>query len=658
MTRPHRPALPRIPAAGLLLAFTAIVAAALYWPGLSGPFMLDDLDNLAPIFQWHDAGADWREVVFANTSGLLGRPISMASLLLNAAVGGVAPFSFKLGNLLVHLACGLLVWRLLSRALSEDEQLRAGASFTAAVLASLWLLHPLHASTVLYAVQRMAQMGALFVLASVWAFMAGRDALQNGRTTAGHVMLFVCFPLLLLAGLFSKEGAAIAPGLCLVMELAYFSGVQRRPTAVRAFFAIFFVVPVAILLALLVLKPEILFGQYALWDFTLGERLLTQSRVVVDYLGQLVFPRGFRMGLYHDDFSVSTSLLSPLATIWSMLALAAISVIVVLIRKRAPSIFAGWFFFLVAHLLESSFLPMDLYFEHRNYLPSVGLLLCVAGLWSLVSRHLPVPSAAKHRIAALSALGIAAVFGFATLGRALIWQDKAAILEQALHSHPDSLRANIDQAAFLLRQGRLQDARLIFEKLGHSQNGRNRLVGNTYALVVDCLRGTARPSQLTSIVANAQPKIYYNDLVAFELLARVSTRNQCATLDTSLTAGKMAEVLDAASAQPDSTKPKWMLRVVVAQMYAKTAEWNKAEGQAERAWQASKDPSTGALLAVIYSHKHRFADASTVLEQAARQLHSHNVSGRAEIDRVRDYLKNQQKRSLSTAKEQTRASLR
>ncbi|MCY0536413.1 hypothetical protein, partial [Klebsiella pneumoniae] len=56
-------------------------------------------------------------------------------------------------------------------------------------------------------------------------------------------------------------------------------------------------------------------------------------------------------------------------------------------RKRAPSIPAGWFFFLVAHLVESSFLPLEMYYEHRNYLPSFGLLLAATGLLEILLRR-------------------------------------------------------------------------------------------------------------------------------------------------------------------------------------------------------------------------------------------------------------------------------
>jgi hypothetical protein len=89
----------------------------------------------------------------------------MASFLLSTALGGYNPFAFKLGNLVVHLACGIAGWQVLRRALALDKHLAARADMVAALLVALWLLHPLNVSTVLYAVQRMAQLSTLFALA-------------------------------------------------------------------------------------------------------------------------------------------------------------------------------------------------------------------------------------------------------------------------------------------------------------------------------------------------------------------------------------------------------------------------------------------------------------------------------------------------------------
>src|SRR5690606_28740337 len=90
---------------------------------------------------------------------------------------------------------------------------------------------------------------------------------------------------------------------------------------------------------------------------------------------------------------------SPPSTAVSILALAIASALAVVVRKRAPGIFVGWFFFLAAHLVESSFLPLELYFEHRNYLPALGLSIAFVGGSAYLLRYLGRNHRARGQLA-------------------------------------------------------------------------------------------------------------------------------------------------------------------------------------------------------------------------------------------------------------------
>ncbi|RYH21168.1 MAG: hypothetical protein EON54_25775, partial [Alcaligenaceae bacterium] len=285
------------------------------------------------------------------------------------------------------------------------------------MIAAIWLLHPLHASTVLYAVQRMAQLSALFTLGAVCVFLVARQQLVDGPTRAAQLNLFVSFPLLVFLGVLSKQNAAVAPAICLVLELAYFGKNSRPGATVRNFFAVFLALPAFAVAGILLLAPRILLATYDEWDFTLAERLLTQPRALIDYIGMLLLPRGLQMGLYTDDFAISHDLFSPLSTLWCILTLAWISVLAVVMRKRAPSVFAGWFFFLAAHSIESGFLPLELYYEHRNYLPAFGLFLAMVGLLALVPAF-KTNVLAPRKLGLLAAGGMSLVLALATHGRA------------------------------------------------------------------------------------------------------------------------------------------------------------------------------------------------------------------------------------------------
>ncbi len=67
-----------------LLALTALI----YWPGLKGPFLLDDIANIGQIdvneFSWD--GVYYQ--ITHNASGALGRPVSMLSLVFTRVIHG------------------------------------------------------------------------------------------------------------------------------------------------------------------------------------------------------------------------------------------------------------------------------------------------------------------------------------------------------------------------------------------------------------------------------------------------------------------------------------------------------------------------------------------------------------------------------------------
>jgi tetratricopeptide (TPR) repeat protein len=123
--------------------------------------------------------------------------------------------------------------------------------------------------------------------------------------------------------------------------------------------------------------------------WTLGERLLTQARIVCDYLTLLWLPHPYTAGLFNDAFAVSTGWLSPPDTLPAIAFLAALFVGAVAIRKRAPALALAILFYFAGQLLESSVIPLELYYEHRNYLPAL-LMFWPLALWLTGAGALPV----------------------------------------------------------------------------------------------------------------------------------------------------------------------------------------------------------------------------------------------------------------------------
>lgn len=626
----------------LLLAVLLIVTVAIYWSGLSGPFLFDDSGSFDALWRWAQHQATWQEAVFSNGSWLSSRPLAMASFLLTTALGGSESYSFKLGNLIIHLACGLLAWAVARRALTEDEGLAPHADAFALVVAAFWLLHPLHVSTVLYAVQRMAQLSTLFVLASLWTYLIARRDLVRGGSSKALAMLFVLFPLLLLAGLLSKQNAVIAPALCLVLELAYFSRQAGPRRATRTFFAVTLAIPFVLGAAALVIAPEPLLGGYAEWNFSLSERLLTQPRALMSYIGMLIWPRGPLMGLYTDDFSVSSSLLNPISTLWSLLALVGLSAGAIALRKRAPTVFAGWFFFLVAHAVESSILPLEMYYEHRNYLPSFGLFLALAGGLGQAGSRLQTNILTPRHLGILAAGGFCLVLTFATLGRVAVWRQMGSILEQGLKHHPGSVRANMDLAMLAYGKQRYDQQAIVLQAMNSLPDPQAQLLAKVNLVTNACLSGGAKPSALRAMVAATTPKLTVLELQSLQLLANTSQQKGCGEVNRHMIADALMEMLAATPAQPDTALPKWRIRHVAADLYAASGDFAKAEATAKTAWISSRhDSQSGMLLAWSYAKQGKRDQAKQILDQLASSIASYDSKQQRELAIVRQAMESE-----------------
>ncbi|WP_447940458.1 hypothetical protein [Pseudoxanthomonas mexicana] len=622
----------------LLLIAALLLTAALYWPGLGGPFVLDDFETFARLQRWVAGQDSWQSAMFGHQASLDARPVAMASLMLSAALGGVDPFAFKLGNLLVHLLCGVLVWQVVRQATRHDTVLGERADGIALAVAALWLLHPFNASTVLYAVQRMAQLGTLFALAAVWTYLSARTALLAGHARKAAWQLFALFPLLVIAGYFSKQHAAIAPALCLVLELTYFSG--RAPATGRrmlaTFFGLFLLVPAALLLAVLILQPERLLAGYADYDFTLTERLLTQPRVLMGYLAQLLVPRGALMGLYTDDIVASTGWFAPPATLYAFLGLLAISAVAVAARRRVPALFAGWFFFLAAHVIESSFLPLDLAFEHRNYLPAVGLLWAVAGGAATLLARVQTSALSARQLGTLACGALVLVYSATTLGRALVWQDRAQIISQGLKHHPDSLYANLDAMALAQQHGLKQAHDEITARMMAGTRSQWRVLGRLYRVTASCARGEpADPALLRAAASEKLSRISLTEVHAFRALAaRLDPPATCAGLTPGLAASTIAQLVDATDARYATQQPTWLSRYEAAKLFGHGALWEQAEAQATLAWQPTADAGVGFYLANLQARGGRLEQAQATLGDVAARNHCNDTRGRAEIDKT------------------------
>lgn len=435
----------------LLFICSLVLAFFCYRPGLYGDFLFDDLINIVENTALKIDTLDITPLIaaaFSMGNGISSRPISMASFALDYYFNGPAPYGFKLTNLIIHLLNGVCIFILTSLVLEihrrrdtsklSSERLR----WISLAVASAWLLHPLNLTGVLYVVQRMASLSALFTLLGLMVYLYGRQRQLDGKSGWGWILsAFLLFtPLAVL----SKESGALLPAFMLLAEfvlLGFQASATKSRVALIGLFAVTVILPAIVLALYSIYKPAWLLVGYNIRDFTLPERLMTEARVLWFYLSLIVVPDISQLGLQHDDIAISRGFLTPYATLFACIGTALLAGVAYLVRKRHPIAAFGVLFFLLGHSIESSVIALEIAHEHRNYLPDYGILLVIfyyglSPVWHKDTLKL------RQALAGILILFFAAV----TTMRAGQWADSYGLKLMEVAHHPDSLRANTEAA--------------------------------------------------------------------------------------------------------------------------------------------------------------------------------------------------------------------
>lgn len=425
---------------------------------------------MGPIDNWP---AFWRYLT-AGHADPTGRPVALLTFLLDARDWPAQPLPFLRTNVILHLLNGtllaILLMRLgqfLTREASEHPNSIARARTAAVLGAGFWMLHPLFVSTTLYVVQREAMLPATFTLLGLLLWLNGREYFQAGRTLPGLAFTALGLAGCTLLGALSKANGALLPILALVIEVVALRRLAPMPRPGPYRQTMFLLALLPSLLITLYLAQVAWTGLTAgigdLRPWSLGQRLLTQPRVLVDYLQQLWLPRPFSSGLFNDQVEASTSLFAPASTLPAMLAVFGLVIGAWIARKRFPLAATAILFYFAGHLIESSTIALELQFEHRNYLPS---LLMFWPLASWLCGFRPAPSSSPpDRYALLKgtfAIGLLLGLAWMTHARASLWGEPQSQALLWSEINPRSARAQAYAASIEVSEGRsdLATARL------------------------------------------------------------------------------------------------------------------------------------------------------------------------------------------------------
>lgn len=439
-----------------------ILTISIFWPGFSGPFLLDDHIN---VLNTLPKGLNLPEVIRiikSNYSSQIGRPIPILTFILNSHYGGMNAVYFKWVNILIHLLNGLLIFIFIQKLLRYSSYLPSQNSQLIAMISMLiWLLHPLQVSTVLYVVQRMTELAALFTLLALINYLNLRQHLITHNSFP--VKYFFCLGACFVLALLSKENGALIALFIPLIELYFFKfkakGKQQRYKLILIF-SIFSVVPIILGLFYFYTHSSLyltyFFQEIPTRGWSISERLLSQINVLVFYLQNILVPNINKMSLLLDGFPV-TRTLDP-RTLINGLVLFIFVLIALTSYKKFPVLSFGISFYFAGQVLESSIHPLEIAFEHRNYLPLLGIVFPI-------SYYLIQTLSKKSLTFKVITIGpIILLLSFSTFVRSSDWGDEKHFYMNELKNQPLSLRAHIGLINIILKDNKIEEARNLLKK--------------------------------------------------------------------------------------------------------------------------------------------------------------------------------------------------
>ncbi|MCE5334175.1 MAG: tetratricopeptide repeat protein [Desulfobacteraceae bacterium] len=445
----------------LLAAFIGLMVFSAYSNTFTSPPYLDDFHSFI-----QEKTLYLEEVSLSSLWSLheskfgLTRFLPVVTLALNHSLGRSDLIYFHAVNILIHFLAFFAVFWLLRQILSAEKNRNPEgfpydiSGYFPLCVAAIWALSPVQTSAVTYLVQRMASMQSLFFALSVACYIKGR--LLPADNSAKAWLFFALCGIAGLCSMLSKENAVMLPVVLLCTDIWLFDAAWTkkawgycRQTGWKVKLIATSVILSSLAYGFLFVLPKLLAG-YSKRDFSLIERLLTEGRAVVWYMSLLLWPDLSRLSMEHE-FEISRSLFSPVSTIPALILIGVMIFLAIRFRKRFPAITYGIAWFFLNLFVESTILPLEIIFEHRLYLPSMGFYLSAAAIFVLIFRRAAakMPQIEFAKAACSFLLLAASVLAVLTFTRNADWENPLTIYHDTVTKAPHSPRANASYANVL-----------------------------------------------------------------------------------------------------------------------------------------------------------------------------------------------------------------
>jgi len=434
----------------VVFAFLFIFVFLIYSNTFQSSWHFDDKPNIVNNYHLHLKDLRPKSLIqtfFTNpgnpweTGNKMYRPVACLTFALNWYFGKDNVVGYHIVNIIIHILTAFILYITilnLFRSPKLKNKFKGSEHFIALLASVLWAINPVQTQAITYIVQRMASLAAMFYVFSIYLYIRARFA--DSLSTMIFFIIGCVMSFLLALG--SKENAAILPLALMLIEIIFFQDLGIKKTR-HLFLGISSAVGIVIVLTGIFFfmkgDPFFFIKGYANRPFSFAERFMTEPRIVIYYLSQIFYPMPNRLSIEHDVI-ISTGLLKPWTTLPAILAVfLLIGIGFSLIKKRPIISFAILFFFL-NHIIESSIIPLELVFEHRNYLPSLFLFFPVSvGIKWLIDYYRGKQFSMYIIIVSFITLLIIG-FGTSTYIRNTAWATEKSLWEDAMHKAPNSTR--------------------------------------------------------------------------------------------------------------------------------------------------------------------------------------------------------------------------
>lgn len=440
---------------GIFFLLVLIICIFTYSSGLNGGFLFDDYPNLKDMGAYGEID-DYNKIknfISNGFSGPTGRPISLLSFLIDSNNWPANPYSFKYTNLMFHLLNGVLLFWSIILLLKNYKYEENKIIWIALISASIWILHPYFVSTTLYIVQRMAQLATLFSLIGIVGYLKARLLLPQKKIKA-YVWMSLSISIGTILATYSKENGALLPLLVLIIEFCNPNKSIKPAWQWKAFFLWIPSISIAFLLIKYMNFDE---NPWPNRNYNMIERLYSESRILVEYLYNIFIPQVELRGLYQDGYNVSRSILNPISTLYSIVFIVFLLFTAFFYKNKSPLYALAILFYFGAHLIESTVIGLELYFEHRNYLAALFLFLPIAEIILKLERKV------DYKLTTLVIVVVLMILSFFTYERSKLWGNTQNLELYWASISPDSPRAQNAIAGMLFDQGRYVDSNIFLQ---------------------------------------------------------------------------------------------------------------------------------------------------------------------------------------------------